>query len=68
MSSAPHIYLTDADFSDLLNGHTINVMDEAGCEHIFGPNGIEFSVPELEALENGGELWLDDGHRVSYPD
>lgn len=68
MTSAPSIVLTDADFSDLRGGSTINAMDEAGCEHIIGPNGIELSGGDLDALEAGGELWLDSGHRISYPE
>jgi hypothetical protein len=62
------IQLTDADVDDLRNGCTINVEDEHGTEIILGPNGSPVSAGDLEALESGAELFMDDGRRLSYPD
>jgi hypothetical protein len=62
------IILTDADVSDLREAATINVEDEHGSEIILGPNGIEITSGDLDALESGAELFLADGHRIAYPD
>lgn len=64
-----NIALTDADFNDLLAGHSINAMADDGSEHDL--YGSEFAPAEFDALETGAELFVTINGvecRVSYPD
>lgn len=60
-----NIALTDEDFTDLCNGHTINTIDDDGTEHIL--SGKNFASGDFEALEDGAELFFGN-LRISYPD